>query len=226
MPKVFAHSLILFFSVLMTFLWVTTPSLSQYDLQASAVLFLVFMGMRNLGGQEFFKLIESIVSTIIILLIVSSTGGVLSPLFFLVYFLLFSVSIVLEPAVPFVLSLLLIPFFILTSKWDGNWMTLTQLSSLPFITPFAILLGKEYLKVQEDKRTITRLNFDNQKLNREKTQEEKNVMLWLTTILHNHVRTIVETAENYKGDHDLETIKKAARRLETLGGKLKEEMEK
>jgi len=51
-------------------------------------------------------------------------------------------------------------------------------------------------------------------------------MLWLTTILHNHVRTIVETAENYKGDHDLETIKKAARRLETLGGKLKEEMEK
>ena len=226
MPKVFAHSLILFFSVLMTFLWVTTPSLSQYDLQASAVLFLVFMGMRNLGGQEFFKLIESIVSTIIILLIVSSTGGVLSPLFFLVYFLLFSVSIVLEPTIPFILSLILIPFFILTSKWDGNWLTLTELSSLPFITPFAILLGKEYLKVQEDKRTITRLNFDNQKLNREKTQEEKNVMLWLTTILHNHVRTIVETAENYKGDHDLETIKKAARRLETLGGKLKEEMEK
>ena len=226
MPKVFAHSLILFFSVLMTFLWVTTPSLSQYDLQASAVLFLVFMGMRNLGGQEFFKLIESIVSTIIILLIVSSTGGVLSPLFFLVYFLLFSVSIVLEPTIPFILSLILIPFFILTSKWDGNWLTLTELSSLPFITPFAILLGREYLKVQEDKRTITRLNFDNQKLNREKTQEEKNVMLWLTTILHNHVRTIVETAENYKGDHDLETIKKAARRLETLGGKLKEEMEK
>ena len=226
MPKVFAHSLILFFSVLMTFLWVTTPSLSQYDLQASAVLFLVFMGMRNLGGQEFFKLIESIVSTIIILLIVSSTGGVLSPLFFLVYFLLFSVSIVLEPPIPFILSLILIPFFILTSKWDGNWLTLTELSSLPFITPFAILLGREYLKVQEDKRTITRLNFDNQKLNREKTQEEKNVMLWLTTILHNHVRTIVETAENYKGDHDLETIKKAARRLETLGGKLKEEMEK
>lgn len=45
---------------------------------------------------------------------------------------------------------------------------------------------------------------------------KKNTFLFMSLVLKNHLKNIIQTAENFLGDHDLDTIKKNAKRMEKL----------
>ena len=203
MTKEIIHALILIFTIVLAFILPKT-NLAQYDLQISAGLFILLYLAKNfiVSKNIYSRLIESVVFTLIIMGIVNSTGGLTSPFFFLIYFLLFSLSIILEPIISITTTVTLIIFFLLNLPPNQNFNTLMPIISLAFITPFAMFLGQE--KIESEKL----------KVKNEKTKED--TFLFLSLLLKNHLKNIKEAAQNFVGDHQLEIIKKSAQRMERL----------
>jgi len=210
MSKEIIHALILIFTIVLTFILPKT-NLAQYDLQISAGLFIFLYLTKNfiLSKNTYSRLIESVVFTLIIMGIINSTGGLSSPFFFLIHFLLFSLSIILEPIISITTTVTLIVFFLLNLPPNQTFVTLMPIISLAFITPFAMFLGQE--KIEAEKL----------KVNSEKTKEE--TFLFLSLLLKNHLKNIKEAAQNFVGDHQLEIIKKSAARMEKLIEKFEEQ---
>lgn len=203
MAKEITHALILIFAVALTFIFPKT-NLAQYNLQISAGLFILLYLTKNfiVSKNIYSRLIESVIFTLVIMGIINSTGGLDSPFFFLIHFLLFSLSIILEPIIPITTTVTLIIFFLLNLPQGQNFNTLMPIISLAFITPFAMFLGQE------------KLESEKLKIKSEKTQE--NTFLFLSLLLKNHLKNIKEAAQNFVGDHQLEIIKKSVHRMEKL----------
>ncbi|MBI5123230.1 hypothetical protein HZA75_05215 [Candidatus Roizmanbacteria bacterium] len=203
MSKEIIHSLILVFAIVLTFIFPKT-NLANYDLQISAGLFIVLYSVKRfiVTKDIYSRLIESVVFTLIIMGIVNSTGGLISPFFFLVYFLLFSLSLILEPIISITTTVTLIIFFLLNLPANQDFKTLLPIISLAFITPFAMFMGQEYLEIQKSKSKIQNL--------------QKDTFLFLSLLLKNHLKNIKEALENFVGDHELGIIKKSVQRMEKL----------
>ena len=203
MSKEIVHALILIFTIVLTFIFPKT-NLANYDLQISAILFIILYSVRRfvVTNNVYSRLIESVVFVLIIMGIINSTGGLTSPFFFLVYFLLFSLSLILEPIISITTTVTLIIFFFLNLPANQDFRTLMPIISLAFITPFAMFMGSEHVKIRQ-------LAEKNQK-----TKEE--TFLFLSLLLKNHLKNIKETLENFVGDHQLESIKKSVNRMEKL----------
>ena len=203
MSKEIIHALILIFTIILTFIFPKT-NLAQYDLQISAGLFIILFLTKNfiVSKNIYSRLIESVIFTLIIMSVVNSTGGLTSPFFFLIYFLLFSLSIILEPIISITTTVTLIIFFLLNLPDNQNFKTLMPIISLAFITPFAMFLGQE------------KLESEKLKVKSEKTKED--TFLFLSLLLKNHLKNIAEAVQNFVGDHQLEIIKKSAQRMERL----------
>lgn len=209
MTKEIAHALILIFTIVLTFILPKT-NLAQYDLQISAGLFILLYLTKKfvISKNIYSRLIESVVFTFIIMGIVNSTGGLTSPFFFLIYFLLFSLTLILEPIISITTTVTLIIFFLLSLPASQDFRTLLPIISLAFITPFAMFLGQEKIEVEK------------LKVKSEKTKEE--TFLFLSLLIKNHLKNIREATQNFVGDHQLEIIKKSATRMEKLIEKFEE----
>jgi K+-sensing histidine kinase KdpD len=170
--KALIHILILFVLMTVAFFWVSDTLLSNYSLQATAVLIIALVFAKRMVKMEIFKLIESSVTVIAVLLLISGTGGISSPLFFLNYFLLFVLSLLLEPAVPLVLSILLIVFYLLTNEIGTSYFRLLELLAFPFMTPLAYFTGKIYQKEENQKKEIKNLTHKVEELEEELVEEE------------------------------------------------------
>lgn len=203
MSKEIIHAFILIFAIVITFIFPKT-NLAQYDLQISALLFIVLYLTKKfiISKNIYSRLIESVIFTLVIMGIVNSTGGISSLFFFLIYFLLFSLSILLEPIISITSTVTLIIFFLLSMPENQDFKTLMPIISLAFITPFAMFLGQE--KIEAEKL----------KVKNEKTKEE--TFLFLSLLIKNHLKNINEAAQNFVGDHQLDIIKKSANRMEKL----------
>jgi len=203
MIKEIIHSIILIFTISLGFLF-PKSSLAQYDLQIAASIFIFFFIIKKftLPNSQPSRLLESVVFTLIVLLIVNTTGAIQSPFFFLIYFLLFSLSLLLEPIISIITTLTLVIFFLLSIPPNQNLSSLLTILSLAFIAPFALFLGKEY--------------EENQKLKVKSQKSKEEVFLFLSLILKNHLKNIRQAAENFIGDHQLAIIKKQAEKMEKL----------
>ncbi len=199
MPKELAHGVILVVVVALAFLFPQT-ALATYDLQLYALLFIVlFAGKRFLKRG---KLLDAVIFTFVILSLVNTTGGALSPYFFLMYFLLFSVSLLLEPVVSIPLTLATVIFFFVFFPEKSGLQGMLPIFSLAFLMPFSLFMGKEYEK-------NTTLKKKNQTL-------QQDTFLFLSLMVKNHLKTIKNSVENFMGDHDLHDIKKATNDMERL----------
>ncbi|MFZ6034542.1 MAG: hypothetical protein ACOYUB_00095 [Patescibacteria group bacterium] len=203
MSKEIVHSLILIIAVLLTFVFPHTP-LAAYDLQISAVLFMfLYIAKRYLIKRvSYSRLLESVIFTLITLGIVNSTGGINSPFFFLTYFLLFSLSLMLEPVISITITLTLIVFFLLMVPQGQDIKTLLPIISMAFLTPFAMYMGQEHIEAQKSKIKNERLQAD--------------TFLFMSLMLKNHLKNIREAVENFVGDRELDIIKKSSHRMEKL----------
>ena len=203
MPKEIIHSLIIIFTITLGFLF-PKSALAQYDLQIAASLFVFFFLVKKitLPDSQPTRLLESVIFTLIVLLIVNTTGATQSPFFFLIYFLLFALFLLLEPIISMVTTLTLMIFFLFSLPQNQNLSTLLPIFSLAFITPFALFLGKEYL--------------ENQKLKAKNQKSKEEIFLFLSLILKNHLKNIREATENFIGDHQLSIIKKQVEKMDKL----------
>lgn len=199
MKKEIVHSVVLLITICFTFIFSQT-SLANYDLQISAGLFIVLFFAKKyfVPKTPGSKLLESVIFTIVILMVINTTGGLTSPFFFLIYFLLFSLAMLLEPIISVVTTLSLIILFLLVSPDNQSFRNLLPVFSLAFLTPFALFLGQERIKIEQLKT------------------KEGNTLLFLSLLLKNHVKNIRSAVENFMGDHELKTIDKSARKMEKL----------
>ena len=203
MTKEIIHSIILVFAVVFSFILPKT-ALAQYDLQISAGLFIILFLTKKyfVPKTSPSRLIESVIFTLITLSVINTTGGTESPFFFLVYFLLFSLSLLLEPIISLTTTIALVIFFLVSLPESQGFKQILPIISLAFLTPFAMFMGKEYEENQKSKI----------KDQRAKTE----VYLFLSLMLKNHLKNIKTAVENFIGDHQLHEIKTNARKMEKL----------
>jgi len=203
MSKEIVHALILVVVIACSFILPKT-GLVQYDLQISAGLFIILFLTKKffVPRAPYSRLIESVIFTLITLSVINTTGGTESPFFFLIYFLLFSLSLLLEPIISLTTTITLIVFFLISLPGNQSFKQILPIISLAFLTPFAMFMGQEYIEAQNSKL---------------KTQNwQKETFLFLSLILKNHLKNIKTAVENFIGDHQLHEIKTNVRKIEKL----------
>ena len=222
--QILKHSLLLLSVVGLVFLWAVSPYHS-FATQIIATLLALFVTkhlFRHHLTTRQESLLDSLILTGLILVIVSATGGLASPVFFLIYFLLFALSLLLEPTIPLILSFSLIIFFLFTTAVSKT-SELLPLFSFPLITPLAVYFGRQHKAGVYQKHDILHLKESVRR-------ETEDVLFWLTTTFSREMGKISETLEKFPNISNLqkpylETIQKELARLKKLGEKLKQAIE-
>lgn len=208
MSKEILHSTLIVITLTLSFIFSKTP-FAIYDLQISALLFILLQLSKRFFSKDKHRLADSMIYTFIIFTIVNTSGGISSPLFFLTYFLLFSLSLLLEPVVSITTTMVLVFFSLLSLSQPFTASQLLPIISLIILTPFAIFLGQESFKEKKEKEK-------NALLKKSLVDNKEKAFLFLSLIIKNHVRNINQAADNFLGDHQLDIIKKNAKRMEKL----------
>ncbi len=154
MPSKFIiHTSLLVSVTLGVYLWLSSP-FEPYTLQLVSVLILTYLGLHWLKSHKpkWFErdhvTSDLTILTAMILLLVSETGSLASPFFFLCYFLLFGVAMLYEIEATLVLTAVLVIYFMYLPS-----PSLTSILSLIMVTPLAIFTGHQYESSLEEKRS-------------------------------------------------------------------------
>jgi len=144
MAKRLFQSCLTLFVIALTYFWTANQSLNRYNLQAAGFAIIFYSSLKLLGRRVEGGLpaLDSIFLTAVSLLLVFSTGMAGSPLFFILYFLLFSISLFYDPLQGGLLALALTAIFIRQMP-SLSLTTLANLFSLLLITPLAMFFGRK-----------------------------------------------------------------------------------
>ena len=100
---------------------------------------------KNKGNELFIgSNSEAFSITVGLILMVLLTGGIQSPLFFLLYFLLFGMAFLFEPPTIFIFLLGLITIFAIPTLQDDVFGNLIKVGSLAFLAPIAYFFSREF----------------------------------------------------------------------------------
>lgn len=159
------HTALLILAVSGVFFWLNSP-LEPFTLQLVAILVLLYFGshwLKNKRPKLFTRstiTLDVTILTSMILLLVTETGALASPFFFLVFFLLFGVAMLYEVEATLVLTGTLILYFLFLPTTDlADYAHLGQLVALIMITPLAIFTGHQYettLAEKQAKRVLAK----------------------------------------------------------------------
>jgi len=229
----FVHLGFLLSAILLTFVWTANPILSGFTLQLVAILIILYF-LNRFWQKERFQAtlaIDGLIFTIVSLLLVAETGGLDSPLFFILYILLFGLALLYEPLITLLFSLTLAFFFYPQIE---NLANLIQIIGLLLIMPMALFFGRQYLKLLEEEQKIKILETKKQALEKEVSLQERNTLLWLNLNFKDNLSKILDTTANMLADlshltqgqrEGLKEIRQSAKRLLKLGEKLEGEIE-
>jgi len=231
-------------TVAFVYFWSNNPVLATYGLQLTALLIVVYFVLRfffNRNKDKTYQnlLLDTLVLSSILLLVISFTGGLNSPLFFIVYFYLFAFALLFEPQVTFVLTLTLIFFFL---KESNSINTILQLLSILLFSPLAIFFGKQYLKLLQSQEKIKILTKKTQKLSAISNQQSANIasqetnsLLWLSLEFKNSLLQIIHHSAELLSDighltlpqkEHLNQIHQTAKNILKSGEKLQNQIDK
>lgn len=193
------HSTILIVCIVLAFIFPQTI-LVAYDIEIVAALFVILFIVRRFSlFSKKTRLFESVVFTLIITGLITTTGGLGSPYFFLVHFLLFALTLLLEPIIPIIVTLVLMVFFLFSLSGQATIQQLLPIFSLALLTPFALILGNEYEETKRLKKSLS--------------SEKENTFLFLSLMLKNNLKEIQQNLDNFRGDHELSSIKRQVRNM-------------
>ncbi|MFA5828551.1 MAG: hypothetical protein WC841_04325 [Candidatus Shapirobacteria bacterium] len=156
--------------------------------QLIALLAIITLGLSIYKKTLYLNLIGAIVNVIIF-----TTGGLNSPGFFLVYFLLFISAFRLSPSFTLAYSLIIIIFL---SQSLNSASSLIPLLSLLLIDPLAWFVSRQYL----EKTT----------LDRQISQEETDILLWHSLKFKGFIKNTTDSITNLLGSSDLTSSQKVS----------------
>lgn len=147
-------------------------------------------------------------------LVVFSSGGISSPFYFLIYFLLFSTAFILNPISSLVFSLTTV---LLLGQTLVNINSLYSLLSILFIAPLVWLISQETQKVIQNQKTIA--------------QDETDFLLWLSLKFKTGITNIIDLSSqlqssplNYSQKEHIKKIRTSAKSLLNSSQKLTAEI--
>ncbi len=155
-------------SIILTWLWTLTPILNLYNLQLTGVLTLVYFTFKN-----HFRFPSVLILNTICLLLIFSTGGLSSPLFFLLDLLLIALALLFEPKQAVIASFLIVSLFLIQNYSTLDTSKIINLLSLILMTPVAVIFSKNYL---ENLQNQGRIQF----LEEVVQEEEDESLLWIS----------------------------------------------
>lgn len=238
MSQFLLHSLFLVAAVVLAFLWTSHPTLSVYTLQFIAVFILFFFLNQFLSRHQKRKInltLDAVIFTLVVFLLVTSTGGLSSPLFFLIYFLMFGLSLLFEPFITLTLAVTMVLFFVVTPTKEELLTEALQLFSLLLITPLALFFGKQYLNLLKSEEKIRILEEESEIMEEQIEKEETDVLMWATLELKKGLTQILDQTSDLLADmahltlrqkEKLGKVRQTASELLKTSQKLKREVDK
>lgn len=153
-----------------------TPELNLYNLQLTGVLMLLYFAFKKFSwlsshGQA--DIVSTVILNSICLLLIFSTGGLASPLFFLLDFLLITLSLLFEPSQAMVASATLALLFSWQNLDSLNTEKVINIISLLLMTPVAVIFSKNYL---ENLKSQGRIQILEEVIREEETES----LLWIS----------------------------------------------
>lgn len=169
-------SLLLGVSILAVWLWSVTPALNIYNLQLTGAFMLLYFVTKKFSrssNHKSFDFTSTVILNSICLLLIFSTGGATSSLFFLLDFLLITIALLIEPGQAAVASVLLASLF-LWQEWGVlDTAKIINIISLLLMTPVAIIFSHNYLENLKSRGRIQVLEGVLQ-------EEETESLLWIS----------------------------------------------
>ncbi len=230
--RFFVHLGFLITATVLTLFWTANPQLSAYTLQLIAFLvILYFLGRTQITKPDLVFLLDGLIFIIVSLLLVTQTGGLTSPIFFLLYILLFGLALLFDPLITLTLSLTLSFLFY---NQATNLNAFLEIIGLLLMTPVALFFGRQYLKVLEQEEKIKIIIKKKVEVEKEITQKDEDTSLWLGLVFKDHVNRILDNSSNLLADisrltplqkEGLQKIHESAKRLMKMGERLKKEIE-
>ena len=112
-PRFILHAFLITLSSLLPWAWILNKSTADYTLQLCGGLVIVYIGFKKFLGLTHHSFNSNILTILtansITQLLIFSTGGTSSPLFFLYYFLIFAFAIIYESYQSITIALLTVP---------------------------------------------------------------------------------------------------------------------
>ena len=144
MKPFFIHSGLLILSFATVLIWEKSgmTHLAPVAIGALSVVYLLF-AFRNRGKSPHRHTLTIFLLTTMTLLLIMTTGGFSSLLFFLLYFLCFSIAFTLVPESVFVFAGLVLLTFLPESMSGSLIPNLLKLASFILLCPLAYFFGKE-----------------------------------------------------------------------------------
>jgi hypothetical protein len=179
--KLLIHSALVAAALGLSYFIAKTP-LAQYSLQTSGLLVALYMLTSLLFRKQFISITQRVAFDIFVFsfavsLLLFTTGGFTSPIFFLTYFLLFGIALLSAPVTSVVAAAVFVILFILTPRTD-LWSEVLQIASLLAIAPLSAAFGNQYIQILKDEQKIQVLKNVSQDFAEEIKSQEKEVKEW------------------------------------------------
>lgn len=137
--------------IALVWFWVNQPALAQYHLRLAIAILILYLFFKLIGGSKTPLTAEIIVLSVALILIAAATGGLNSPFFFLLYFLLFAVALVFETIPTLIYALALACFWI---KDLNSLAGALQVLSLLLFSALAIYFSKQRLNLLKSQKEV------------------------------------------------------------------------
>ncbi len=170
-----SQAVLLSLTIIFTFIWTSSSALNPYNLQLTGALIVLYFVSRfffRRAKSTFF--FATLVLVSVSLLLIFSTGGLSSPIFFVLDFLLFAIALLIAPSQAAIATIVLVSLFVWENYPNFTSPVIINILSLILITPLAVIFGKTYLKNLQSEGKITVL--------KEAIKDEQtNSLLWIST---------------------------------------------
>lgn len=177
-----AQALTFVFSFLLVFGW-QNSFLANYTIQIFG--FFIFLFLLVFSRKKEFSLADTVskrnllmvfILNTVIFLLIFSTGGLSSGLFFLLYFLGFGIAFVFEPVTVFIFALGATLIFLAQALTGDVLANFLRLGSLFLISPLAFFFGREFRKEEKQTQEIEKATEEIKKDVGQVLQSEKQTL--------------------------------------------------
>lgn len=156
--KIISHAITLLVSFVLVYIWEQT-FLADYTIQVLGLFVVIYILLTvirrkkhpnaNFGGTA-----DIFILNTTIFLLISLTGAIYSPLFFLLYFLGFGITFIFEPATVFLFTIGAALLFLPQAMKNNSIESYIRLGSLVLISPLAFFFGQEYKDRDKEEEEI------------------------------------------------------------------------
>lgn len=119
--------------------------------------------------------LDMTILTLIIFTLIFSTGALSSPLFFLLYFLLFGLALLFEPGSSLFMVFISSFIFLMIPEKKDLFSELLQLASLFMIVPLALIFGKQYIKLMQSELEVKSLTKEEKIFTKKIDEQQKQI---------------------------------------------------